>query len=155
MKKQEEKIKEAIAKYLSLKKVIYRFDIGADINLPIGLARKSKRVHKHKRGYPDLIIVQRLIDEFGNCYAGLFLELKIDRNEVYKKRVPIKFRDTLHVKEQNDFLYKLNELGYVALYGFGLDDALEKINAYLDGDIEKIENYQAEFHKDYIDNYIK
>jgi len=54
MKKDEQKLSENIAKYLSTqyKDIIFRFDIGADIRLSIGQASRVKNKLLHKRGYP-------------------------------------------------------------------------------------------------------
>jgi hypothetical protein len=124
--KEEERIKESVATYLLLQypDVVYRFDIGADIHLPIGLAKKSKRIHKHKRGYPDLFIAEPR----GN-YHGLFIEIKTDSGKVFKKNGIL--RNNQHVIEQDVFLHILRDKGYMAEFGFGFDHIKELIDNYL------------------------
>ena len=131
--KQEETIKKMIATYLRTQypKIIFRFDIGADIKLPVGLAIKSKRIHQHHRGYPDLFIAKKI-----NSVGGLYLEIKTDENQVYKKKGG--FLKKPHIQEQNEMLKRLNESGYIALYGFGFDDAKNKIDLYLSGNLNNL-----------------
>jgi hypothetical protein len=154
MKNQEEKIKEGLSTYLKLqhKKVVYRFDIGADIHLSVGLARKSKRVHKHDKGYPDLFIAEPISD-----YSGLFLEIKKDEWQVYKKRGGLKKDE--HVFKQIDYLIKLQDKGYATAFAFSLDDATEKIEVYLSGDKKQIESKinkpTSLLYTERINNYFK
>ena len=129
--KQEEQIKASLSLYLSLQypKLIYRYDIGADIHLPIGLAKKSKRIHKHKRGYPDLFIA-----EPKGKFAGFYIEIKKDKFEVFKKNGGLKKSN--HLFEQIETLNKLKQKGYCVAFAFGTDDAITKIDAYMDNKTE-------------------
>ena len=124
--KAEEKLKESISTYLILQhpKIIFRFDIGADINLPIGLAKKTKKIHKHKKGYPDLFIAQT-----NKMYSGLFIEIKTDFDNIYKKNG--KLRNTPHIREQYSCLQELNARGYYAVFGCGVDEIINIIEDYL------------------------
>jgi len=125
--REEEQLKESISAYLRLQypKVIYRFDIAADIFLPIGVARKSKRIHKHEKGYPDLFIA-----EMRSGYGGYFLELKKDAYEVFTKKEG-RFKKKVHLIEQLEFLERLAKKGYKVDWGLGFDDTKEKIDNYL------------------------
>ena len=127
MIQKEEILKSQISQYLVLQypDVIFRFDIAADIHLPDKLLWKSNRIHKHKKGYPDLFIA-----EPRGKYSGLFLELKKDKFEVFKKRDG-KMKKSEHLEGQRLMLDRLNEKGYLADWGLGFDDTKEKIDNYL------------------------
>ena len=145
--KKEEQLKESISTYLTLQypDVIFRFDIGADIHLPVGLAKKSKRIHKHKKGYPDLFIAENYNDGH-NVFCGLFIELKVDDfSKVYKKNGD--FVSSKHVIEQANMLKKLNEKGYAALFTFGLDETIEMIDTYLSEDFNKMDSFNEKQRK--------
>ncbi len=124
--KQEELIKKQLSEYLRWQypDVIFRYDISADIKLSIGSAVKSKKLHGHSRGYPDLFIA-----EPRSIYAGLFLEIKTGFEKVYKKNGG--FRKSTHVAEQAEMLKKLNKRGYKSGFCFGFDGCKNIIDDYL------------------------
>ena len=129
----EKKLSYQVAKYLKLQypKVVFRFDIGADLKLTIGQSNISKNKLLHKRGYHDLTI----LEPKGNYY-GLLLELKKDKAEVYKKNGELKRRfnkktNSCHNQEQFNHLKTMREKGYFAEYGFGFKDTIEKIDKYM------------------------
>lgn len=133
-KKIEESIALKVARFLKIQypNINYRFDVGADINLSIGQASKFKALQMNKRGYPDLFIAKP-----SKGYHGLYIELKKDKSEVYlkdgitlKKKVNKK-TGKCHNQEQFEMLRNLNQDGYLALYGFGFDDTIDKIRRYL------------------------
>lgn len=128
MKKDEQKLSENIARYLSTQypKLIFRFDIGADVKLTIGQASRVKNKLLHKRGYPDLFIA-----EVVNGYGGLYIELKKDKGEVYKKDGT--FKKNEHLEEQIKFHEQLKLKGYQVVFGLGFDDTVIKIKEYLKG----------------------
>jgi len=140
--KKEEKLKEAISTYLTLQypDVIFRFDIGADIHLPAGLAKKSKRIHKHKKGYPDLFIAEPLkVRSRGQWHFesfGLFIELKATKNDLLTKKGHL--RNTEHLKDQEHFLLDLQNRGYFTCFSYGFDKTKEIIDAYMSGDYVKL-----------------
>ena len=134
--KKEETLSLKVATFLKVQypNIKYRFDIGADIKLTLGQASKFKRLQMNERGYPDLFIAKPL-----NGYSGLYIELKKDINEVFlkdgktlKKRINSK-TGKCHNQEQFKMLQELNNEGYLALYGFGFDDTVQKIRNYLKG----------------------
>ncbi len=126
MNREEREIAYALAEFLSLKypSVIFRFDVGADIRLTIGQARVVKEKLRHQRGYPDLFIAHP-----SKGYHGMFLEIKKDRGEVFRKDG--KPRANKHIREQILTLDKLFNLGYYARFGFGLDECIKAIEEYL------------------------
>lgn len=132
-KKEETKLSHTIAEWLNLQypNVTFRFDVGADIRLSIGQAKIVKDKLKHKRGYHDLTIL-----EPRGGYFGLFLELKKDRSEVYTLKGTLAKKwcaktQSDHNVEQRDHLVNMSTKGYLAGYGFGLEDTMEKINNYM------------------------
>lgn len=137
--KQEENISLALAKYLKLKNLIYRYDVGADIKLTMGQSTKFKRLQMDKRGYPDLFIA-----ESSKGFHGLYIELKKNKSEVFlkdgktykKKKIAIKSRGRIighydHIQEQVKMHERLRGKGYCVVWGFGLTDSIEKIEEYL------------------------
>ena len=62
-------------------------------------------------------------------YAGCFIELKKDRNELYTKKNEIK--GSRHIQEQVRMLKSLDESGYYATFACGFDEAKEVVDWYL------------------------
>jgi hypothetical protein len=124
MKLSEHQMYEQIARYLQLQypKVIYRFDLAADLKLTAGQAAKHKRIH-NRRGYPDLFIA-----EPRNGLHALFIELKA-------KGVRLKKKDgtwaSEHLAEQNEVLQALSNKGYAAYFAVGFEEAKQIIDDYL------------------------
>jgi len=98
-------------------KVPFRFDNGADVNLPVYVAKRLHELHgKWSRGYPDLFIA--------TCrggYGGLYLELKAGDT------VP----NTEHTRRQADYHAVLRYNGYKVSFCCGFKDCKKKIKAYL------------------------
>jgi hypothetical protein len=70
-----------------------------------------------------------MIFESRKSCCGLFIELKRDRNEVYRKDGEL--RSNSHIRGQAMMLLKLTEKGYMAVFGLGFDDTIQKIDFYL------------------------
>ena len=139
MKKQEEKDSLSLAKYMKAKKILYRYDVGADIRLTIGQSTKVKALQMADRGYPDLFIA-----EPKNNFHGLYIELKKNKSEVFlkdgvtykKQKVAIKHRGKIvghydHIQEQVKMHDKLRKKGYKVEFGFGYKHCVEIIEDYL------------------------
>lgn len=128
----EHQMYEQIARYLQLQypKVIYRFDLAADLKLTAGQAAKHKRIH-NRRGYPDLFIA-----ESRNGLHGLFIELK-------KAGTRLKKKDgtwaSSHLEEQNEVLNNLQKKGYAAYFAVGFEEAKDIIDDYLGGTNGEVE----------------
>ena len=127
MKKDEEILQMQVSNYLKVKypKVLFTFE-ASGLRLPIGLAVKAKKM-RSCRGLPDLLIFKTT-----NKYAGLFIELKTNKLDVYNKSGLPKMDK--HVSEQMAILERLNNEGYLASFAFGFDDAINLIDTYLDGE---------------------
>lgn len=149
----EHQLYEEIARYMQREhpKVVYRFDIAADLKLTKGQAVKFKRLHPN-RGYPDLFIAypvfkvptkkenQKAYDEYGydvgmaqiiveHLYAGLYLELKAEGNSPFKKDGSLK-KDK-HLEEQQAMLEWLRKCRYKAEFATGFEEAKRIIEDYL------------------------
>lgn len=131
-----------VANYLKLKKLIYRFDLAADLVLTQGQKAKHKRLQMAYRGYPDLFICEPV-----GVYNGLYIELKKDKSEVFLKdgitykKATKKVKNAKgaivevydHIQEQLKMQQRLRDKGYCVVFGFGLSDTINKIENYLKG----------------------
>jgi len=70
-----------------------------------------------------------MILEMRGGYGALFIELKKNKDEVFKKDGS--YRQDKHNVEQREFHIRLREKGYCVIYGFGFDDTVEKIRLYM------------------------
>lgn len=124
MKKDEQKVHNAVVQYLKLQypKVIFRSD-GGGLRLPMGLAVQFKK-QQSSRAYPDLFIARAS----NNCY-GLYLEIKKERVEYKTKNGVI--RQSEHIQEQYNMLMALRAEGYAAYFGGGFDECKRIIDNYL------------------------
>jgi len=125
----EEKLAFSIAKILKFKynHLIWRFDVGADLNLTVGSAVKNKRLQMNDRGYPDLFIAQKT-----NTYGGLYVELKKSREEIYRKNGD--FRENKHLQEQLKMHKRLRLKGYKVVFCWSVDDFIKILDNYLKGE---------------------
>lgn len=117
--KKEKTVEGLVARQLKRMKIMFRFDVGAGIKLTKAQGLYNRDVLHHKRGYPDLFISEPRGD-----YHGLFVELKRNSSEIARK--------TKHNQEQQAYHEKLRDKGYCVVYGLGFDDAMRKINEYLE-----------------------
>lgn len=135
MKQIEARLSENISNFLQTQypKVIFRFDI-ADLKLTKPQAIRNKKLQGTKRGYPDLFIAKP-----SNRYHGLYIELKKDKSEVFKKDGGYKqkwiykngVKQYDHIQEQVNMHGRLRAEGYQVVWGFGFDDTIGKINKFL------------------------
>ena len=113
----------SIAAYLRLQypHVLFHFDL-AGLNLSKAQAGMTKALNS--RGWPDLIICEP--SKTGK-YSALFIELKQDGTRLYNKSgMPA----TPHIDEQIKMIYQLNNRGYYADFGIGLDQCIKLIENY-------------------------
>lgn len=120
-----------VSRYLGLQypKIVYHFDY-AGLNLTKAQAGKMKAI-QGGRGFPDLFIA-----EPRGIYKGLFLELKAEGTNIFK-------RDgetfaTPHIAEQSAMIDALSRRGYASSFAVGFDEAKQLIDAYLNyGEMQK------------------
>lgn len=122
----EQEIQVALCQYMKLKwhGVWFRCDL-AGLCLPIGQAVKVKKC-THDNGFPDFFIPTQ-----NETYSGLFVEIKKSHNEVYTQKGVI--RDTKHIREQLQCLEYLEEQGFKAVFGLGLDHCIKIVADYFRG----------------------
>ena len=132
MKQLEKKLSHNIAEFLTKQypKVIFRFDVGADIKLTIGQASIVKNKLLHEKGYPDLFI-----PEPSHGYHGLYVELKKDHEAVYKKDGSYKKND--HLETQIAMHKRLRDKVYKVVFGCGFEDTISKIRYYMSSEVKE------------------
>lgn len=120
----EHQLYEQIAIYLQLQypKVVYRFDLAADLKLTAGQAVKHKKLHP-RRGYPDLFIAKP-----SKNYHGLFIEIKRDKTRIRKKNGEWA---NDHIAEQAAMMAELAVAGYCVGFAVGFDEVKRMIDQYL------------------------
>ena len=118
-------IQVALAEYVQSKypKAWFKFDL-ADINLTIGEAVKLKQIIA-ARGWPDFFLPLRT-----EQYNGLFIEIKKSFNEVYTQKGVL--RNNEHLREQLRCLEYLQDQGFKARFGYGLDDCILIVKEYME-----------------------
>ncbi len=140
MRKEEDILRANIALYLHAqyeKKLVWRFDLAADIfigdtrkmsKIEAGkkkryIARLSKLQTKHT-GHPDLFIAEPVAG-----YSGLYIELKKNKEEVYKKNG--EYRRNKHLLDQLDMHKMLKDKGYQVLFCWSLAGFIKILEEYL------------------------
>jgi hypothetical protein len=118
--------------------VIFRSDYSSGLKLTVNQAAVHKSLQS-SRAWPDLFIVHP-----SRGKAGLFLELKKDGTKIKAVREATKLKyggyADEHIQEQAMMLTRLNEIGFIALFGIGYDDAIEKIRWYMSENYTRQEN---------------
>lgn len=125
MKKKEEKIHVAVCKYLKLAypDVIFTSE-SSGIRVPMHTAIQMKK-QRSEKGLPDLLIL-----EPNKFWRGLFIEIKKDHSEVFKKDGAM--RNNKHIQEQNEIINRLLVKRYFCTFGFGFDHIKEIIDEYME-----------------------
>ena len=119
----EKKLHLAICKYIKLQYPnAYFMSDPSGLRMSIGMATQLKKTRSN-HAQLDIIILEPNKD-----YKGLILEVKKDRSEVFK--IDGEFRNSKHVKDQNESIIHLNSRGYKTLYIFTLDEAIISIDTY-------------------------
>lgn len=123
---EEFKLCQRISYYLDLEypHVLFHFDFGTGTKLTIGQAVKQKTLNPH-RGYPDLFIL-----EPKRGFYGLFIEVKQDGEELFKKHYLCEYKSE-HLQEQAEYMRKLRVKGYKAEFGVGYENCKKIIDEYL------------------------
>ncbi len=121
----EKTIHRHLAEYLKLQYpgVIFRTDFSAGCKMTIGQAVQHKALQSGS-AYPDVFIA-----EARHGYHGLYLELKRDVKEVFKKDGSL--LSNPHIREQAAMMDRLNKKGYKALFACGFLHAKRVVDEYL------------------------
>jgi hypothetical protein len=122
--KKEAQIHSAICDYLRLQypSVIFTSEAGG-IYTNITQARLIKRT-RSSVGIPDLMIFEPKAE-----YCGLFLEIKADGTNIYKKNG--EFVKNEHLNNQREVIQKLINKGYACFFVIGFDNAKQIIDHYM------------------------
>lgn len=129
MKNEERDIYKLISKYMIIQypEVIFRFDFAAGLFLNKFYAAQHSAINPIK-GFPDLFIAHSNLN-----YNGLFIEIKTQSSNPFKKNGEIKSGD--HIKEQQLILDKLNSQKYYSTFGVGFDNCKTIIDNYMNNKI--------------------
>lgn len=139
MIKKEEILHLKVCDYLrkNYPDVLFRTDFSSGMKMTPGQAAKHKKFQK-SRAWPDLFIAKPTMkieynryagEQFLDGYAGLFLELKAEGTQLYKKDGTL--RKNKHIEEQAEMLEKLRNGNYYAEFAIGYEDAIKQIHEYL------------------------
>ena len=118
-----------VSNYLQLQypKVMFQFNTGADIRVPIHVAAKLSRLNGlWSKGMTDIVIYAKK----GN-YGALFIELKAAGCSPFKKDGTLK--KNKHTEKQNSIHEMLRERGYKCEFAVGFDETKILIDEYLKG----------------------
>lgn len=120
----EENVQKFLVMYLdiSYKDWIYQMNYLSGAKLPIGLASKAKTLG-HRKSIPDVMIFEPRGE-----YHGLFIELKRECTRI-RKSDDSGFANE-HIERQAAMLDRLTKKGYKAVFGCGIDEAMEIVNEY-------------------------
>lgn len=119
MKKPEQLLATRASNYMKINhsSIIYRFDIAADVPLPISLAKRNKELQgKWSKGYPDMFIAK-----CNKGFGGLYIELKATKTLVKSS----------HTDRQKVVHQILRNAGYKVEFAFGYDHFIEIVTDYL------------------------
>ncbi len=121
----EARIHEAFCKYVATKYPTLIFTSeSSGIRLTMGQAVKAKKLRSSSK-LPDFWLA-----EPRGPFHGFFLELKRSRAEVYRKDGTLIKKERIH--GQAVMIARLQNRGYYADFGFGLDDCIKKLDQYME-----------------------
>lgn len=138
--KKEERIQMAFCKFVKKQypDIIFSCDLASGLHLPQHIGKMHKQM-RSSRAQCDFSSPEPM-----HGYYGFFLELKKDRDEVYKKDGGFKkqtkkiknsrgivIEEYDHIEEQWNMIQKLRSKGYWADFGLGLQDSIDKFREYM------------------------
>lgn len=125
--KREQKLHESICHYLKFQypNVVFISE-QSGLRVSPGISKKLKATRSVDT-HADLYILKPI-----GKYSGLILEIKAV--DIYYKGSRV-LKKNEHVEDQAKTIEKLNKLGYYATFVVGLDEAIEIIDDYLNGNI--------------------
>jgi hypothetical protein len=124
--KPEQKLQNSVCDYIRAQYPNVLFMVSASgFNTDNRKGAQLARMQNPTKGWPDLFIAQR-----GNGIgSGLFMELKPERYELYKKDGSL--RKNEHTETQAEVHKMLHAKGYKATFAVGFDQAKQIIDEYL------------------------
>lgn len=123
----ETQLQKAVVQYIQLQysdSIVISDPNG--IKLTIGQAKQLKEMRlPSDGGHPDLWVFQPK-----GIYYGLFIELKKEGTELYKKRpFPLEWKSE-HLEKQHTLHNRLRHNGYYGGFAVGFDNAKKMIDDY-------------------------
>ncbi len=112
----------------------FRFDL-AGVNNSSQYSRGLYKSLNGDSGFPDLIIYQRSHPAFGQ-FVGCAIEVKVEGTRIRRKDGTLVADE--HIREQAEWLKRLNDQGYYAAFGVGLTSCIELVDKYLSGTTNQI-----------------
>lgn len=134
VKRSEFHVQKALCQHIAWKypKVEYFSDLAGTHK------KKTKEYELRKgRGWSDFFLFERMDTRF----SVLMLELKKEGQEKYMFLKNGSLRDNKHLQEQLAKIYKMRERGYCAGFVVGSVAACAIVDAYLVGDLDKINRH--------------
>lgn len=124
MQHKEYELQKQICQYIRYQypNVFFLSDTIASVKLTMSQAVRNKAIQNNEFHCPDLLILQP-----NKQYHGLCLELKIE--SPYKRNGELKTSE--HLQNQGKTIYKLNKLGYKALFVWSFEQAKKEIDNYI------------------------
>ena len=121
MSKAEQNLQTAIVTYIKLQypHVLFTATMGG-LKLNSWNQRNILKATGYLKGVADLLI----FESKGNMYKGLFIEVKTLKGKL--------------TKEQKEFKIKANDRGYYCVTVYGLDNAIDVLDIYLERSNKKI-----------------
>ena len=130
----EYQVYKAVSNHLKLKypSVIFHFDYAGN-HLTKTQSGKMKAI-QGKRGFPDLAIYEPKLEYRNNAtiiWHGLFIEIKAEGTNLWKKEDSIPIPASEHIKEQLDMVDALRLKHYFTRICVGTDSVIETIDYYM------------------------
>ena len=132
-KRTEHDVQKVLCKYTMLKYPFARqVNSISGVNLSKTQRGKLKELRQYK-GDPDWYLQYRT-----NLFTTLALELKLEGTNIFKKNGELK---TDHLKRQLSFIMYQRSQGYCSGFAIGSAAACCAVDAYLSGDMAKLNRY--------------
>lgn len=107
----------------------FHFDLSG-VNNTSRYSRGLYKTLNGDAGYPDLFIASKSHPDFGD-YIGLFIEIKALDVRIRTRTGDLVKDD--HIRDQAEWLKRLNNAGYYAAFCTGYESTKELIDKYLTG----------------------
>ena len=126
----ETQIQMELCKYVRLKYRTALFNVDlSGMNLSKTQSGQAK-VMRSGKGFPDFVLY-----EPKGKYHGLFIEIKKEGEQIFAKRSPdkegfVKFASE-HLSEQALMIEMLEQKGYYATFGVGMDECMKLVDNYM------------------------
>jgi hypothetical protein len=133
-KRTEFDVQKALCKYVG-----YKYPNAEYFSDLAGTHKKATKEYQLRkgRGWPDWMLFEVMDTRFN----ALMLELKKEGQEKYMFNLDGSLKKNIHLQEQLEKIYKLRDRGYCAGFAIGSAAACCAVDAYLSGDMAKLNRY--------------